>query len=204
MIWYELFQINRKRSLLYGFLLRTKYPNGKISSQKLKKVLIKIEYRSTYIKCQFENKRFKSSIIIGTTRVKIIPFQKMDSTSRKEKSILLTWKTKSEQTNWKTKCNRKTEKWKAKQNRAARVEELLHLFSKCTCVNAIYFVPVCTSTYHMEHNMTWVIALNLRTSVSARVQVQSSNLHSTRRTCIWCYQMKEITSKLLHIYENCY
>lgn len=52
------------------------------------------------------------------------------------------------------KLENKMQQKNRKQNRAARVEELLHLFSKCACVNAIYFVPVCTSTYHMEHNKT--------------------------------------------------
>ena len=68
---------------------------------------------------------------------------------------------------------------------SAMDRDLGHLFSKCACVNSIYFVPVCTSTYNMEHNMASVIALNLEMGVSARTHVRLSR-------------------KLLHIYKYCY
>ena len=39
---------------------------------------------------------------------------------------------------------------------------------------------VCTSKYHMEHNMTCTMALNLEVSVSARAHVQLSNMRHTK------------------------
>ena len=32
---------------------------------------------------------------------------------------------------------------------------LFCLYSECTCVDVMYFVPVCTSAYHMEKHKTY-------------------------------------------------
>ena len=49
-------------------------------------------------------------------------------------------------------------------------------FQKCACVNAIYFIPVVTSTYRMKNNKSWTRALSLEISVLARVRAQLLNI----------------------------
>ena len=58
-----------------------------------------------------------------------------------------------------------------KTNRNKKIRNfIMDLFSKYACANVIYFVPVCTSTYHMGKETRLKIALELNIK-SARVVV---------------------------------
>ena len=62
------------------------------------------------------------------------------------------------------------------KKKSKRDNGLFCLYSECTCVNVMYFVPVCTSAYHMEkQDLKWLTTLNK--SVSARAHAQSLNMH---------------------------
>ena len=41
-----------------------------------------------------------------------------------------------------------------RKKKSKRDNGLFCLFSKCTCVDVMYFVPVCTCAYHMEKRKT--------------------------------------------------
>ena len=41
-----------------------------------------------------------------------------------------------------------------RKKKSKRENGLFCLYSECTCVDVMYFVPVCTSAYHMEKHKT--------------------------------------------------
>ena len=49
------------------------------------------------------------------------------------------------------------------------------LYKVCTCVDVMYFVPVCTSAYHVEKCKTWLWTINK--SISAKAHPQSLNVY---------------------------
>lgn len=77
---------------------------------------------------------------------------------------------------------------------------LFLLNCKCACLNSIFLLPVCTSTYRMVQNKTLIMALNLELSVSVRAHALCQ-ICSVKRH-IRTNQMEEIARKLLSIYGN--
>ena len=77
---------------------------------------------------------------------------------------------------------------------------LFLLTCKCACLNSIFLLPVCTSTYRMEQNKTLIMALNLELSVSVRAHALCQICPVKRH--IRTHQMEEITRTLLCIYGN--
>ena len=80
---------------------------------------------------------------------------------------------------WKYLLWKQASKQTDKQNiqgkiRVARDNGLFHLFTKCACGNAIYFVPVGTSTYCMEQSKTLIM------NVSAGAHAQLSNIQHAK------------------------
>lgn len=55
---------------------------------------------------------------------------------------------------------------------------LFRLVTKCACVSANNFVPVCASTYPMEHNLTSIMTLNLELYVSKQAQLSNMPHHT--------------------------
>ena len=68
-------------------------------------------------------------------------------------------------------------------NLATRGYGAFHLFSKYECVNAIYSLPVGTSTYRTHRNKSLIMALNLEMTCSGRARGKLSNRHRTK-TCL--------------------
>ena len=66
-----------------------------------------------------------------------------------------------------TKRSTKTHEWNGISQRWT-----IWYFQQCTCVNAIYFAPVVTTTYRMKNNKSSTRGLNLETSVLARACAQ--------------------------------
>ena len=103
-------------------------------------------------------------------------------------------------TNKKKKKNRKKAQTKKDKNfdRAAQGGGRNHLFSRCACVITIYFVLVCTRTYHRERNKILEMAPTLPQERVRNWQICTVPWHA------WRYHMEKITRTLLYIYRNCY
>ena len=97
--------------------------------------------------------------------------------------------------------NKQTKRQKSK-SQTKRIKKrdngLVNLFSKCECVNAFNFVPVCNSAYRMEQNKTLILALSLKNVFlqerMRNCQICTVPIHTAR------YQMKEITKTHFYIY----
>ena len=63
------------------------------------------------------------------------------------------------------------------KKKSKRDNGLFCLYSECTCVDVMYFVPVCTSAYHMEKRKTHNGSEQINNCFSARVHAQSVNMH---------------------------
>ena len=48
------------------------------------------------------------------------------------------------------------------KKKSKRDNGLLCVYSECTCVDVMYFVPVCTSAHHMEKHKTYIMTLNFK------------------------------------------
>ena len=103
-------------------------------------------------------------------------------------------------TNKKKKKNRKKAQTKKDKNfdRAAQGSGRNHLFSRCACVITIYFVLVCTRTYHRERNKILEMVPTLPQERVRNWQICAVPWHA------WRYHMEKITRSLLYIYRNCY
>lgn len=76
-----------------------------------------------------------------------------------------------------TETNKKKQKRSEKFNKTTRDNGPFRLYSKCACVNDMYFMPVCTSMYRMEHKKT-------ENSVSERAHAQGP-CQDTPKSTTW-------------------
>ena len=76
-----------------------------------------------------------------------------------------------------TETNKKKQKRSEKFNKTTRDNGPFRLYSKCACVNDMYFMLVCTSMYRMEHKKT-------ESSVSERARAQAP-CQDTPKSTTW-------------------